>query len=85
LPWARALELAERLDDVEIAVHALATIALHQFAGEGPEPLERSLERAQSAGLDEQVGRVFVLLAGAAVSERNHAVASRHLDAGIDY
>ena len=81
----RALALAERLDDVEIAVHALATIGVNQFATEGVEKLEQSLERAQSAGLAEQVGRVFVLLAGAAVSERRHAVAGRHLEAGIDY
>ncbi len=84
--WAgRALELAEHLDDVEIAVHALATIGVNQFAGEGPQKLEQSLERAQRAGLDEQVGRALLLLAGAAVSERRHAVASRHLEAGIDF
>ena len=66
--WAgRALELAEHLDDVEIAVHALATIGVNQFAGEGPQKLEQSLERAQRAGLDEQVGRALLLLAGAAV------------------
>jgi DNA-binding CsgD family transcriptional regulator/tetratricopeptide (TPR) repeat protein len=86
IDWAgRALDLAERLDDVEIAVHALATIGVHEFAGTGPEKLEQSLERAQAAGLAEQVGRAFVLLAGAAVSARRHAVASRHLEAGIDY
>jgi DNA-binding CsgD family transcriptional regulator/tetratricopeptide (TPR) repeat protein len=84
--WAgRALELAEHLDDVEIAVHALATIGVNQFAGKGPQKLEQSLERAERAGLDEQVGRAFLLLAGAAVSERRHAVASRHLEAGIDF
>jgi DNA-binding CsgD family transcriptional regulator/tetratricopeptide (TPR) repeat protein len=84
--WAgRGLDLAERLDDVEIAVHALATIGVNEFAGAGPQKLEQTLERAQEAGLDEQVGRTFVLLAGAAVSERRHAVALRHLKAGIDY
>jgi DNA-binding CsgD family transcriptional regulator/tetratricopeptide (TPR) repeat protein len=81
----RALELAQRLDDEEIAVHALATIGVNQLAANGPEELEQVLERAQTAGLAEQVGRVFVLLAGAAVSARRHAVASRHLEAGIDY
>ena len=86
IAWAgRALDLAMSLDEVEIAVHALATIGVNELAGEGPEKLEQSLERAQSAGLDEQVGRVFVLLAGAAVSKRSHAVASRYLGAGIDY
>ncbi len=78
----RALELAERLDDDEIAVHALATIGVNQFAANGPEELEQLLERAQSAALAEQVGRIFVLLAGAAVSARRQTVASRHLERG---
>ncbi len=86
IAWGgRALDLAERLDDDEIAVHALATIGVNQFVAEGPEELEQILAHAQSAGLAEQAGRTFVLLAGAAVSERRHAVANRHLEAGIEY
>jgi ATP/maltotriose-dependent transcriptional regulator MalT len=86
IAWGgRAADLAERLEDVEIAVHALATIAVNQFAAKGPGELEQVLAHAQSAGLAEQAGRTFVLLAGAAVSERRHAVANRHLEAGIEY
>jgi DNA-binding CsgD family transcriptional regulator/tetratricopeptide (TPR) repeat protein len=86
IAWGgRALDLAERLDDDEIAVHALATIGVNQFVAEGPGKLEQVLARAQSAGLAEHAGRTFVLLAGAAVSERRHEVANRHLEAGIEY
>jgi len=84
IDWGgRALDLAERLDDEEIAVHALATVGSREF--NGAQKLEQSLERAHAAGLDEQVGRIFSMIAGAAVSERRHAVASRHLEAGIEF
>jgi DNA-binding CsgD family transcriptional regulator len=81
----RALELAERLGETEVAVHALATLGGCEFAQAGPAKLEQSLERAQRAGLAEQVGRTYVLLAGAAVDHRDHALASRYLDAGVEY
>jgi DNA-binding CsgD family transcriptional regulator/tetratricopeptide (TPR) repeat protein len=84
--WAgRALELAERLDDTEIAVHALATIGICEFAEEGWEKLEQSLELARRAGLDEQVGRTYILLVEAAVGARRYDLAIRYLQAGIDY
>jgi DNA-binding CsgD family transcriptional regulator/tetratricopeptide (TPR) repeat protein len=83
IAWgARALELAERLDDTEIAVHALATIGVCQ---QDYEKLEQSLERARQAGLTEQVGRAFTLLARAAVESRSHAVANTHAEPGIAY
>ena len=82
IAWGeRALELAERLDDAEIAVHALSTIG----ACQDYKKLEASLERARGAGLDEQVGRIFVPLAGVAIESRRSAAASKHLDAGIAY
>jgi tetratricopeptide (TPR) repeat protein len=77
----RALELAERLDDTEIVVHALATVG----ACQDYEKLEESLHRAQVARLDEQVGRGYTLLALAAVRNRRHAVANAYLDPGIAY
>ena len=84
IAWAsRALELAERLGDAEIAGHARGTIA-----GWGPaweEPLEQLLERTQQAGFAEEAARLFVTLAGLAVSSRRHHLASRYLQAGIDY
>ncbi|MDF2741248.1 MAG: family ATPase, partial [Actinomycetia bacterium] len=85
--WAgQALELAERLGDLEIAVHARATIGICQLEPRAArEHLERSLELALGAGLDEQVGRNYILLVGSTVRSRDHDLASRHLKAGIDY
>jgi DNA-binding CsgD family transcriptional regulator len=78
----RALDLAERLDDTEIAVHALATIGVCQ---EDYEKLEQSLESGRRAGLADQVGRTFVLLADAAVGRRRHSVANMYMEPGIAY
>ena len=78
----RALALAERLGETETAVHALATIGACEGAAE---KLERSLERSLRAGLDEQVGRAFILVIGAGVEQRRHDLALRHLDAGIQF
>ena len=84
--WAgRALELAERLDDTEIAVHALATIGFCESAEEGWEKLEQSLQLAQRAGLAEQVARTYILLVERAVGVHRHGLATRHLQVGIDY
>jgi DNA-binding CsgD family transcriptional regulator/tetratricopeptide (TPR) repeat protein len=87
--WAtRALDLAQRLDDTEITVHALTNIGMAELlsgAQEGREKLERSLEIAERAGLEEQVARVFIHLAWAAVRQRDHALADRHLNEGITY
>jgi DNA-binding CsgD family transcriptional regulator/tetratricopeptide (TPR) repeat protein len=82
IAWAeRGLELAERIDDEEIAVHALSTIGACQEY----EKLEVSLERARSAGLDEELGRIFIPLAGIAIESHRTAAASKHLEAGIAY
>jgi len=83
IAWAgRALDLAERLDDTEIAVHALTTIA----ACEGDyEKLEQSLERARRAGLAVQVGRTFIMAGAGEVESRRHSLANMYLEPGIAY
>jgi DNA-binding CsgD family transcriptional regulator/tetratricopeptide (TPR) repeat protein len=91
--WAdRALELAERLDDTEIAVHARITTGAVATEGrvgapatEGRRRLEQSLELARRAGLAEQVARTYILLVGTAVGVRRHGVATRWLQAGVDF
>jgi DNA-binding CsgD family transcriptional regulator/tetratricopeptide (TPR) repeat protein len=80
--WAeRGLELAERLGEEEVVVHALATIG----ACRDYEQLEASHERARRAGLDEQFGRIFIPLVVIAVERRDSAAAGKHLEEGIDY
>jgi DNA-binding CsgD family transcriptional regulator/tetratricopeptide (TPR) repeat protein len=83
--WAgRALQLAERLDDTEIAVHALVTIGTCEFTDEGRK-LEQGLELALRADLAEQAGRAYVVLVATAVGGRRYGLAARHLHAGLDY
>ena len=63
---ARAMEVADRLDDVEIRVQTLNTTGtMELLAGTpaGREKLERSIALAQEAGLGEDVARGFSHLA----------------------
>ncbi len=89
LLWGRrAIDLAQRLDDTEVLVHALNTIGTLEFstgAPEGREKVERSLERARQAGLDEHVARAFIHLAWVAVHHRSYRLADHYVDAGLEY
>jgi DNA-binding CsgD family transcriptional regulator len=89
MAWGtRALEVAQSLDDVEALVQALANIGAAEFVlgvTDGRETLERSLELAQDAGLEERVAAVFCYLARGAADARAHALASSYADAGIEY
>ncbi len=82
--WAhRAFDLAESVGDARTAFHAFNTIA-----GTGVDwqkQLEDGVERAQQGGFAEQAGRMFLSLVAIAVAERRHALAARHLQAGLDY
>jgi DNA-binding CsgD family transcriptional regulator/tetratricopeptide (TPR) repeat protein len=80
--WCRrALDLADRLGETEIAIYALSMIA----ACSDYDLLERSLERARSAGLSELVAFIYLLLGIIAVEIRDCSTARRHLEAGIEY
>lgn len=84
----RALQLAKRLDDVESLVYALiniGTVELLAQAPEGTEKLERSLDLAQRAGLEEHAGRAFCALVWWAPRHRLYAVADGYLEAGLEY
>jgi len=89
IAWGnRALELAQRLDDVESLVYALTNIGTIQLlAGEpeGTEKVERSLELAQQAGLEEHAGRAFTVLVWWAPRGRAYASADRYLEAAFEY
>jgi DNA-binding CsgD family transcriptional regulator/tetratricopeptide (TPR) repeat protein len=84
----RALELARSLDDFEAVVQALMSIGAAEFvfgATEGREKLERSLELAREAGLEERVAAAFCYLARGAADARAHALAESYANAGIEY
>jgi DNA-binding CsgD family transcriptional regulator/tetratricopeptide (TPR) repeat protein len=87
--WAtRALELAELLEDTETQAHALCTIGSVELAHGKPggkERLERSLELAEEAGLEEHVGRGFVNLARVKARNRQYTQAIRYIDDGLAY
>jgi DNA-binding CsgD family transcriptional regulator/tetratricopeptide (TPR) repeat protein len=89
ITWGtRALELAESLEDVEAGVHALADIGAVEFTlgvEGGREKLERSLELAQEAGLEQRVAAAFCYLARGAAHARAHTLATSYADAGIEY
>jgi DNA-binding CsgD family transcriptional regulator len=84
----RALALATELDDTEALIHTLNTLGtVDLLAGnaEGRAGIERSLELALEASLDEHVGRAFVNLGWAANRSRSYAGVDTRLQAGIDY
>ena len=84
----RAIELAERLGETEIVVHALnnvGTAELEQEMPDGVAKLERSLALALEAALQEHVARAYTNLGTCSVSIRAYAIGDRHLEAGIGY
>jgi DNA-binding CsgD family transcriptional regulator len=85
---ARAIELAERLGETEILVHALnnvGTAELQVGMAGARAKLDRSLALALEAGLEEHVARAYTNLGTTSVALRDYARADRHLDAGIAY
>jgi DNA-binding CsgD family transcriptional regulator/tetratricopeptide (TPR) repeat protein len=89
LEWGRrALQRAHEIGDSEIAVYALTAIASAEYMADvqaGPEQLERSIELARGAGLEELAANAFCNLAYGAVLAHLHAKAASHIDAGIEY
>jgi DNA-binding CsgD family transcriptional regulator/tetratricopeptide (TPR) repeat protein len=87
--WSvRALELGQRLDDVEVVVRTLndmGTMALLAGAPEGREKIERSLELAEQAGLKAHVGRAYEHLAWVSVRDRSYAFAGSYIQDGLEY
>ncbi|HEY1511908.1 MAG TPA: LuxR C-terminal-related transcriptional regulator [Solirubrobacteraceae bacterium] len=85
---ARAIDLAQRLGEAEILVHALnnlGTAELQANNPEGAEKMDRSLELALAAGLEEHVARAHTNRGCFALERRDYDLAARHLGAGIAY
>ena len=89
IAWGqRALELAREFNDSETASHADVCIgAIEAQRGDpaGSAKLERTLEAAIEAGLEEVAARAFDRLVGAAVRTRSFAAVDLYLARGVDY
>jgi len=87
--WAtRALELAERLGDVEVQVHALTnrgTARMIEGHADGEADLLRSRDVALEANLHEHAARAMTNLASSTVGLRRYADATKYLDDGMTY
>jgi DNA-binding CsgD family transcriptional regulator/tetratricopeptide (TPR) repeat protein len=89
IEWgSRSLEMAEALDETETAVYALTSIGIAELlsgAPGGTEKLERALELARAAGLDDHVGRAFLNLVWSSIRRRGFTEVHGYLDAGLAY
>ena len=87
--WStRAADLAQRLGDREILASTRVTVGGAEYAAGAPggrERLERELDLALSAGLEEVAARAFNLLVRAGMRWREYAVVDRYLDPGFEY
>jgi tetratricopeptide (TPR) repeat protein len=88
LDWGtRAIELARRLDNIEVLSHAQISVGALEFlvgAPGGREKLEQSLELAQQAELHEHVAHAYQLLVRVALQHRSYALVHRYLEAGLE-
>jgi DNA-binding CsgD family transcriptional regulator/tetratricopeptide (TPR) repeat protein len=89
IAWAgRAVELGEALDDVETVLHALtdvaATESLLGVAG-GRERLERIVERAREAGLEQRLAAALCYSARGAAHARAYDLVESYAEAGIEH
>jgi DNA-binding NarL/FixJ family response regulator/tetratricopeptide (TPR) repeat protein len=84
-----AMALAERFRDNETLVHVLNTLGtmemLQGAIESGREKLDRSLELALEAGLDEHVGRAYLNLADVMVRLRIYKGFDELVERGLDY
>ena len=89
LAWGEsAIQLAERLDDIETLASALNSVgcAMMDFNLPGGEDrLERSLRLAQQAGFDGEAARAFSNLVCTGPISRQYRLAESYLNEGIAY
>jgi ATP/maltotriose-dependent transcriptional regulator MalT len=85
---ARAVELAQQLDDVDTAVWARISVAgVEHLLGVpgGRKELERSLELAKEAALEQKIAEAFCLLARGTVQAHEYAHGESYIEAGIEH
>ncbi|HEV3480036.1 MAG TPA: AAA family ATPase [Gaiellaceae bacterium] len=88
LEWAaRALALAERLGEEQVAVHALATMGVTRtyLDDSGWTNLEESLARALDAGFDADAARAFINLLELARDVKRYDIADRYQDEALRF
>lgn len=92
--WAaRARDLAERIGDEPVVVHALTTLALLDAYPENPtgpvlpgwQGLETALARARAAGLADDIARILINLVETARDGRRYDLVDRYLDEANDF
>lgn len=84
----KALALAQRIDAMEVSIHALTNIGSVELqAGEpgGREKLERALAMAQAHEMHDHVARCYANLSSEEVQEHHYALAEGYLNAGLAY
>lgn len=85
---AKALELADELDDAEVRVYALTNIGAVQVLADDPQApagLERSRELALRAGFEEHAGRAYLNLVWWPLLRRRYDLIDRYLETGLEY
>ncbi|HEX2646799.1 MAG TPA: helix-turn-helix transcriptional regulator, partial [Candidatus Dormibacteraeota bacterium] len=84
----RAIELAEQFGDNETLLHtlnSLGTIELVMGNPSGRDKLLRSLDMAEEMGLDEEVGRAYMNLAGVLGENRSYDGLFGLISRGLEY
>ncbi|HET7339321.1 MAG TPA: AAA family ATPase [Candidatus Dormibacteraeota bacterium] len=84
----RAIELGERLADNESLLHSLNSLGVAEMLlgdPRGRDRILRSLEMAEEMGLDEDVGRAYMNLAGVAAEQRDYEGFSELVSRGVEY
>ena len=85
---ARAIALAERLEEVEPVVRSLIYIGSSELLASQPrglEKLERSVELAEAAGIEDRVASAYLNIVRAATRTRAHRLAHQYVPAGLAY
>jgi DNA-binding CsgD family transcriptional regulator/tetratricopeptide (TPR) repeat protein len=89
MAWSeKALALAASIGDVEARVYALTNIGAVEVLTDdpaSPATLEKSLDEALRAGLEENAGRSYLNFVWWPLLHRRHALVDRYLDVALDY
>jgi DNA-binding CsgD family transcriptional regulator/tetratricopeptide (TPR) repeat protein len=89
MAWSeKALALAASIDDVEARVYALTNIGAVEVLTDdpaSPATLEKSLDEALRAGLEENAGRAYLNFVWWPLLHRRHALVDRYLDVALEY